>query len=175
MPESPIPRGPLVDPNEAPDRQSGAQINRFSGRKAAPWRVARSRVSAAETVVAATVLNAAIVSDHNRVQWLVLVPPGVTGYTVTVGRWLYQLTPIERTQGFTFDRFVQDESVVVGSGIDTLLYQRPERDPIVVLITAITGVPTGPPPGVAKPNNPNYPVASDDDGFVVLWRPADPE
>ena len=169
------------------DAQSGVNIRRFEGAGSMPWQVYRYRVGNGGTPDAVPPAGAldnfragVIDATHQRIQWLVLPPPGVTDYSVTLGRRLYSAgLPNDKTKGFTFDRFIVEPGypIVAGSGTAIFLeYQRVERDPLFCLITAITGTPTGIPTGMTKPNNPNFPdVGGDDDGFVILWRPADRE
>lgn len=161
-----IPLHPVVDPTKTGDHQTGPQVDRFSGVSSGGWRVFAEGITAAQSLPT-TPLQCVSVAKHQRVQWLVLVPPGATDYTVSVVRWITTHPQDPKSKALLINKPVIDETKVAGGAVDVQTYQRPERDHVGAFITSITGAPTDPPAGVTRPNNPPMP-----DGFIVLWRPA---
>jgi hypothetical protein len=167
---------PSVRP-KAGDRQTGAQVERFGQRSGGGWRVFELGVTTTTTVPGSvTAHRCQVFSQHRRIQWLVLKPPGTTDYNITIGRWIAS-DARQATKGVELGLFVADEvqSTVTG---DLQAYQRNERDPVGLFITAINGAPTGPPRdgSAQEPTRPNRTDTTTlPDGFVILVRGADAE
>ena len=152
----------------ASDRQDGPQVDRFGSSGARGWKVAKMGVIANETIAGVAELDCIIESKAQRIQWMVLQPPGNLNFDVTVGRWL-KGGGTKETKALILNRFVVDE-VVLGNTTDAIVYQKNERDPVCLIITNIVDAPTGPPTGLTKVDATAVP-----DGFVVLYRAASRE
>lgn len=154
------------------DPNTGIQTERWGGFTAQDWRVYRSGITADDDVAAFTLLDAARpFIKQPKIEWLVLAPPSVTSYTITVIRYIFRRATDTHghSKGFTFHRGVTEEVIAVSAGADRIVQQTRQSDPCALAITDITPAsPSDAPTGVARPHNP----AGVPPGFMVFWRPA---
>ena len=170
MPLDPSPTLPPV----GGDTRTGPHHERYGVLGAAGWQVAAKGITAVTDVATLTHHAFHRLSHYQQVEWRVIPPDGVGDYTVVWGRWIS--APASKfTKGVALEMFSADgtEQAIAGD-VDFSTYQRTERDPVGLFITAITGSAAARPRegGDHEPDQLNGTLP---DGFIILVRGANRE